>query len=142
MVSSGGGLIRALAGFISRRGNNHMSFDLAVMNIETPISSEEAAEIYGELCEGNYDILRPSEKIATFYKELIDKYPDIDSYSDNEVDDCPWSVEIDVSDGAVVMCIVWSRVEEVAPFAMRLAEKHGLACYDPQDDKLHLPHSL
>ena len=119
-----------------------MSFDLAVMNIETPIGSEAAAEIYGELCEGNYDVLKPSEKIDAFYRELIDKYPDIDSYSDDEVDDCPWSVEIDVSDGAVVMCMVWSRVEEVAPFVMGLAERHGLACYDPQDNKLYLPRPI
>jgi hypothetical protein len=118
-----------------------MSFDLAVMNIETPVSSEEAAEIYGELCEGNYDALQPSEKIDAFYHELIDKYPDIDSYPDETVDDCPWSVELDISDGAVVMCMVWSRVEEVAPFVRGLAEKHGLACYDPQADKLYLPGS-
>ena len=119
-----------------------MSFDLAVMNIEQHISSEEAAKIYGELCEGNYDVLTPSEKIDAFYQELIGQYPDIDSYSDDEVDDYPWSVEIDISDGAVVLSMVWSRVEEVAPFVMHLAEKHGLACYDPQDDKVQLPPSL
>jgi hypothetical protein len=111
------------------------------MNIETPISSEGAAEIYGELCEGNYDVLKPSEKIDAFYRELTEKYPDIDSYDDETVDDCPWSVELDVSDGAVVMCMVWSRVEEVTPFVRTLAEKHGLACYDPQEDRLYLPHS-
>jgi hypothetical protein len=119
-----------------------VSFDLAVLNVERPINSEEAAEIYGELCDGNYDVLQPSEKIDTFYQELIGQYPDIDSYSNDEADDCPWSVEIDVSDGAVIMCMVWSRVEEVAPFVMRLAEKHSLACYDPQEDKVHLPPSL
>ncbi|HEY3580705.1 MAG TPA: hypothetical protein VGK82_09180 [Pyrinomonadaceae bacterium] len=119
-----------------------MSFDLAVMNLETPVSSEAAAEIYGELCEGNYDVLGPSEKIDAFYRELVEKYPDINSYSDDTVDNCPWSVEIDVSDGAVLMCLVWSRVEEVAPFVMGLAERHQLACYDPQDDKLYLPRSV
>ena len=119
-----------------------MSFDLAVLNIEHPISSEKAAEIYSELCSGNYEILQPSEKIDAFYQELIEKYPDIDSYSDDEVDECPWSVEIDVSDGAVVMCMVWSGVEEVAPFVMELAQKHDLACYDPQDGKLYPPPSL
>ena len=112
------------------------------MNVESRISSEAAADIYGELCDGNYDVLKPSAKIDAFYQELITRYPDIESYSDDNVDECPWSVEIDVSDGAVMVCIVWSRVEEVAPFVMRLAEKHGLACYDPQDDKLHLPPSL
>jgi hypothetical protein len=119
-----------------------MSFDLAVLNIEHPISSEEAAEIYGELCNGNYESLRPSEKIDAFYQALIEKYPDIDSYSGDEVDECSWSVEIDVSDGAVVMCMVWSRVEEVAIYVMRLAEKHDLACFNPQDDTLYLPPSF
>ena len=119
-----------------------MSFDLAVMNVHASISLGEAAEIYGELCEGNYGVLQPSERIDTFYRELVERYPDIDSYSDDEVDNCPWSVEIDVSDGAVVMCIVWSRAEELAPVVMKLAEKHGLACYDPQDDRLYLARSL
>lgn len=116
-----------------------MSFDLAVLNIEKPIGPEVAAEIYGELCDGNYEVLQPSKKIDAFYRELVGKYPDIDSYSDDEVDECPWSVEIDVSDGAVIMCVVWSRAGEVASFVMRLAEKHDLACYDPQDGRLYLP---
>lgn len=119
-----------------------MSFDLAILNIEKPIDSEVAAEIYGELCDGNYEVLQPSEKIGAFYQELVGKYPDIDSYSDDEVDECPWSVEVDVSDGAVIMSMVWSRVEEVALFVMKLAKKHDLACYDPQNSRLYLPSSL
>ena len=113
-----------------------MSFDLAVMNIERNISPNKASEIYEQLCEGDYEILQPSEKIDAFYQELIEKYPDIDTYSDDEVDNCPWSAEIDISDGAVVMNIVWSRVDEVLPFAVKLAAKHSLACYDPQEDKI------
>ena len=119
-----------------------MSFDLAVLNLERPLSSEEATSIYGELCDGNYEVLQPSEKIDAFYQELTEKYPDIDSYSDDEVDDCPWSVDIDVSDGAVVMCVVWSRVEEIAPYVMGLAKRHELACFDPQEEQLYLPPSL
>jgi hypothetical protein len=55
------------------------------------------------------------------------------SVSDDVVDESPRSVEIDVSDGAVIMCMVWSRVEEVAPFVRDLAKKHNLVCYDPQE---------
>lgn len=119
-----------------------MSFDLAVMNLQEPITSAEAGDLYAELCEGNIDVVAPSENIDLFYQELTSKYPDIDSYSDDEVDSCPWSVELDVSDGAGVMCMVWSRVEEVAPFVMQLANKHRLACYDPQEEKIWLPPSL
>ena len=114
-----------------------MSFDLAVMSLAKSIALDEAASIYAELCDGNYEILGPSEKIDAFYSELISRYPDIDSYSDDEVDECPWSVEIDVSDGAVLVCMVWSRVEEVAPHVIKLAAKHDLSCYDPQNEKLY-----
>jgi hypothetical protein len=116
-----------------------MSFDLAVMNVEEPISSEEADAIYRKLCNGNYEALNASERISSFYQELIKKYPDIDSYSDEEIDECPWSIEINVSDSAVIVNIVWSRVEEVALFVMKLAEKHGLAWYDPQAYEVWLP---
>ena len=119
-----------------------MSFDLAVMNVPKSITSAEAGDLYAELCEGKVDVLSPSANIDSFYQELISKYPDIDSYSDDEVDNCPWSVELNISDGAVLMCMVWSRVEEVAPFVMNLAAKHNLACFDPQEDKISLPPSL
>lgn len=119
-----------------------MSFDLAVMSLEQAIAVDEAENIYGELCDGNHEILGPSAKIDAFYTELTAKYPDIDSYSDDDVDECPWSVEIAVSDGAVVMSMVWSRVEEVAPYVLELAAKHDLSCYDPQADQLYLSPSL
>jgi hypothetical protein len=119
-----------------------MSFDLAVISLEQAIDLVEAGNIYAELCDGNYEILGPSAKIDAFYAELIGKYPDIDNYSDDEVDKCPWSVEIDISDGAVVMCMVWSRVDEVAPYVINLAARHDLSCYDPQNEKLYLSPSL
>lgn len=119
-----------------------MSFDLAVMNVEKKISSEEATEIYNKLCDGEYDVLKPSERIDSFYQELVEKYPDVESYSDDDIDDCPWSVELDVSDGAVVMSMVWSAADEIPSFVTNLAEKHGLALYDPQDGSIYLPPTL
>ena len=119
-----------------------MSFDLAIMNTNAPISSEEASQIYVGLCEGNYDLLPQSDRVQAFYEELIAAYPDIDSCSDDEIDKCPWSAGIDISDGAVVMSMVWSRAEEVASFVMGWAEKHNLACYDPQADKVYLPPTM
>jgi hypothetical protein len=119
-----------------------MSFDLAVMYLEKPIRLKEGAEIYAELCDGNNDVLRHSSRIDSFYRDLIYKYPEIDSYSDDEVDDCPWSVSLDIYGGAVLMSIVWSRVEEVQSFIRELAAKHDLVCFDPQNDELYLPPAL
>ncbi len=127
------------SGRILKSKGNYMPLILVVMNIESPLSLDAAGEIYGELCEGNYEVLKPSEKIDAFYQELIDKYPVIDPYSDREIDDSPRIMVINVSDGAVLMGILWEHTEEVAPFVTGLAEKHGLACYDVQHGKLYLP---
>jgi hypothetical protein len=40
------------------------------------------------------------------------------------------------------MCIAWSRVEEIALYVVELAEKHGLVCYDPQENYVYLPSQL
>ena len=119
-----------------------MSFDLAVMNLEEAIAADEADNIYGELCDGNYEILNPSAKIDAFYKELTGKYPDTDSYPPGESDNCPWNVEISISDGAVLMSSAWSRADEVARYVFELAAKHDLSCYDPQTADLYLSPSL
>jgi hypothetical protein len=115
-----------------------MSFDLAVLHVEGLISAKQAAEIYGQLCEGNYEVLRPSEDVDRFYQELVSRYPDIDQLSDEEIDESPWSVSPDISDGAVIMCIRWSRADDMAAYLKALAAKHRLACYDPQEDVIHL----
>jgi hypothetical protein len=116
-----------------------MPLILVVMNIETPLSLDAAREIYGELCEGNYEVLKPSEKIGAFYQELIDKYPIIDPYSDREIGDSPGIMVKDVSGGAVLMGILWEHTEEVVPFVTGLAEKHGLACFSEIDGEWYLP---
>jgi hypothetical protein len=119
-----------------------MSFDLAVMHVEEPINEERAVKIYHALCEGDYEVLPPGENVERFYQELTAQYPDLDQLSDDEAEDSPWSDSLDVSDGAVVMCIRWSRADDMAAFVKGLAAKHGLACYDPQEDVMHLPPSL
>jgi hypothetical protein len=119
-----------------------MSFDLAVIHIEEPISAEDAGEIYRRLCDGDYEVLRLSESIDRFYQELTSRYPNMEELSDEEIDESPWSVSPDVSDGAVMVSIRWSRADDMSDFIKELSTKHGLACYDPQEDVIHLPTTL
>jgi len=37
------------------------------------------------------------------------------------------------------MCCVWSKADYVASFLKPLAQKHGLALYDPQAGVVHYP---
>lgn len=119
-----------------------MSFDLAVMHVEEPLDAAQAVKIYRSLCEGESDALRPSERISHFYKELVAHYPPLEELSDEEVDNSPWSVSPDISDGAVVVSIVWSRAADMDVYVKDQAAKHELLCYDPQENTVNLPPSL
>ena len=119
-----------------------MSFDLAVINVKDDTDEEEAQRIYYELCNGNYEVVSPSESIELFYQEITNLYPEIDDLPEEKIDSCPWSNAFDISDGAVLINITWSRVEEIAPLIITMATRYGLACYDPQASELHVPPTM
>ena len=83
---------------------------------------------------GSY--IEESPAIRSFLTELTAQYPQIDDVPEDELDSCPWSVSFDVSDGHVLMPIVWSRSEEMYPIIVELAKKHGLVCVDPQSETI------
>ncbi|HEV8146058.1 MAG TPA: hypothetical protein VGP79_06750 [Bryobacteraceae bacterium] len=118
-----------------------MSFDLGVWQGDTALSDKEAAKLYVELCEGKR-IPTEHPAVEAFYRELCSIYPEIDTLPADEVDNCPWSIAHDRSGSHVLMCMVWSRAEDVAAVVMDLAVKHGLICFDPQATKVYLPPNL
>jgi hypothetical protein len=114
-----------------------MSYDLGVFFTSRPLSEDDAMERYSAYCSGDYShFLEPSAQIDAFLKDLTDRYPQIDDVPEDDLDSCPWSIAFDVSEGHVVMAMVHSRSEEVAPFVVSLAETHGLVCVDPQDGRV------
>ena len=122
-----------------------MSYDLAVWYPSRAFSAEEAGEIYGRLCDGQTDVLEPDPAVTAFYTELTSLHPEIDDIPAERVDDhdlCPWSVAFDRSDAFVIMCAVWSSTELVNQVVSRLAAKHGLLVYNPQDGTVVLPASM
>jgi hypothetical protein len=123
-----------------------MSFDLGVWYSYHPLTFDQAGTIYGQLCHSDLSALtidsNTSRHIAAFMDDITRKYPSIEDLPEEELDDCPWSVDFDRSDVHAILPMAWSRVEEVAPFVKNLAYKHGLVCYDPQEDRVYLPPSL
>ena len=110
------------------------------------MSDAEALEIYRELCEGLNEgaaaRLPACLTLDAFYTELTAKHPEIDSISDDQVDDhelCPWSCALEHTDTYIIMNCVWSRAEYVERFVSELATKHGLAVFDPQAASIHFP---
>jgi hypothetical protein len=122
-----------------------MSFDLAVWYSDVASTSEQAGEIYANLCDGKRMASGGSASVNAFYDELIAKWQEIDSVPKEFIDDldrCPWSCALDHSPTHVVMSCVWSRAPMVVVFVAELAAKHGLVLFDPQGGTVILPPHL
>lgn len=78
-------------------------------------------------------------RIAAFYRVLTAQYPESGSPPVDEVDGSPWSAQLTVTSTAVLMSMVWSRVDDVAPYVRTLADQHGLVLFDPQNESVHHP---
>ena len=118
-----------------------MSFDLAVWKDDdnnTVPSDSAAKETYLQLCNDVCGDGPVAPGIEEFYEELIRRYPEIDGVPEEEVDNCPWSVQLNRSGHHVIMSIVWSRADEIRSVVVELAEKHGLIVFDPQEGKVVL----
>ncbi len=116
-----------------------MSYDVSVWFSSRPIRPEEAGPFHVALCDGRRDGLESSPRVRRFVDELTARYPQIDDVPDDKVDECPWTIAFDQSEGHVIMCIARSRSEEMKPIVQGLAAKHGLVCYDPQADEVRTP---
>ncbi|HSY28584.1 MAG TPA: hypothetical protein VK832_13840 [Burkholderiaceae bacterium] len=119
-----------------------MSCDFGVWFPYERLTSNEAAQLYTRLCEGESDLAPPHPAVDAFYDELTAMHPEIDSIDDDRIDDhdyCPWSCTLDHSPGHVIMPCVWSKAEYVDGLVHQLARKHGLVVYDPQSDKITYP---
>jgi len=122
-----------------------MSFDLAVWHTEQPLTYEQASDIYLRLCEEWPYLGGGNAAVQSFYEELIQHWPEIDSIPEEKVGDfdvSPWSCALDHSGMAVIMACVWPQASEVAEYVTALARKHGLLLFDPQARRVILPEHL
>jgi len=121
-----------------------MSYDLAVWHSGTSITDEDAEKQYKEFCDDIFPQITPEakERVGGFVSEVTTRYPQIDGLPEDQVDDSPWSCAFDALWGYCVMSMVYSAAEEVAPFVVAMAAKHGLVCYDPQGGNVYLPPHL
>ena len=119
-----------------------MSYDLAVWYPDRHLSDEEALHQYHALCAENSSSLLPHPSIGKFYLELYKVHPEIDDVPDDKLGDfdySPWSVGHEFSDRHLILSCVWSHADYVHNLVLGLAQKYGLAVFDPQLKKIHYP---
>jgi len=117
------------------------AFYLGVWACLTPISSEEAAHQY-QLLKDLGSERRFDDKVYAFYSRLSSLYPEVETLSEEELDDSPWASSMEVSGSHVIMAIAPKQSEKVFPQVLALAEENGLVCFDPQVGKVYLPPHL
>lgn len=119
-----------------------MSFDIAVLSLEKKVTNAEATDIYAELNEGNYSRIAPNDAINRIYHEVTAKHPEIDDVPDDKIDDldfCPWSCDIDKSDGHLIISTVWPKSDYAHKLVQEIATKHQLPTFDPQNGVITYP---
>lgn len=116
-----------------------MTFDLAVWEGPRPETDEAAAIVYGQLMDrmeaGDLDA-EPTPRIRAYVDALLTHWPDI---TEDAGADSPWADAPLIGNAfgdAIYFAMVWSRADEAAEYAARLADQHGLVCYDPQSEML------
>ena len=119
-----------------------MSYDLAVWVGAPPQSDAAASSVYEQMMErmeaGEPEV-EPSPAIRAYVEALLQRWPDI---TDDADEDSPWAdgpLMASAFGDTIYFSMVWSRAEEASAFASRLAQEHGLVCYDPQSETLR-PH--
>jgi hypothetical protein len=113
-----------------------VSYDLAVWEGARPPDDHAGLEAFEDLMDraGAASPTPPTARIRSFAEALVRRYP--------EDEHGPWAtvpVLEEASGGSVYLTLTFDAVEEVVDHVARLAEEHGLVCFDPQLECL-LPH--
>ncbi|MCR8647733.1 hypothetical protein [Leptospira interrogans] len=93
-----------------------------------------AMDRYITFCEQNdlTTYIEPSLKVKNFVQDLTKTYPQLNDWPEDDIDNCPWSNDFDISEGHVIISMSFSRAEEISNLIIQLATKYGLVGIDPQ----------
>lgn len=116
-----------------------MSFDLYVWGSPQPGAAGQAERICHELAAANASSVSADPRMQGFARELLGRFPALESLADEELEASPWSMSPEISASHVIMTISWSRAQEVAEYVLGLAAARGLVCFDPQASVVHNP---
>jgi hypothetical protein len=109
-----------------------VSFDLYVWQEDQPVTATDARAKLARWGDGGDSLFAAHPAVARFYDALIDRFPPLESFSDDDLDRFGvWSMIPKRSDEIVAVSCVWSRADEVGTAVLTLAAEHGLVCYEP-----------
>ena len=120
-----------------------MSYDLALWVGERPTSDEAAADEYErrmsylEELDDEARLAPASPRVQAFLEELLREFPPLGESEDDG--DSPWAVGPepgDVNGDLVYLNMTFAGAERAYDGVLEIARRHGLVCYDPQEERL------
>lgn len=117
-----------------------MSYDLAFWVGPAPANDEEAAEefdrraVYME--DEDAELSPPTPAMQGFIRELLDRFPPLD---ENSEDDNVWATGPepgDINGDFAYLTMTYPGAERAYEFVTEAARRHGLVCFDPQNEGL------
>ena len=123
-----------------------MSYDLSVLSVKRAIGRSDAIAtmeaINQEAPVSSISTLLESSRVQEFMAALEQTYPQISTYSDDEIDSCPWSCDFYPEPAHVTLSCSYSRSSEIVGHVLPLAHRHDLAVFDFATELIYLPPSL
>lgn len=119
-----------------------MSFDLAVLASNGPLTPDEARRMF-EQCAG-FGAHRDGDldpRIVHFYSDLTAQFPDHRPY---DAAASPWmTTPLSTGIDHVIMHLSYgSRSDSAIEVVCNLAEQHGLVVFDPQFNEIRAPSGI
>lgn len=93
--------------------------------------------IYDSLHSGVWS--PPDPALQAFLDEVTARYPQLDAWPDDVLDDCPWDEPFEHADGILQFAIAEVWWDEIRPWLLELAQRHGLTAFDDADERVYLP---
>lgn len=116
-----------------------MSYDLYLWHGPQPVTAQQAMTICHQLARSQNDLVVPDAAVLTFHRELIKRFPPLETLGDDGIDDSPWTMSPDATAGRAILCMGLSRASKIGPFILELARRHRLVCFDPSTGVVHNP---
>lgn len=123
-----------------RRGSGaRVSYDVAVWAGPRPTSDEAAAEEFelrSAVLDGDGDLGPASPALAAFVDELLSILPPLD---EAEHPDSPWATGPepgDISGDFAYLTMTYPGARAALDTVAAVAGRHGLVCFDPQEETL------
>ena len=109
-----------------------MRVEIGVFFTDAPVTDEDALHRYRACRNGENQADAPAPHLDPFLGDLTDRYPTLESLSEDERQQSPWARDFNRNGDQLIIAVNGRECAEAVDLIMQLADRHGLVCFDPR----------